>query len=124
MVADNVTGGGLATALVLSAPGRAVQARVTQIAEGSSAQSATSKVFQVPAHRSVVEELGRAPGSRKGTAFAMIVTPLAGSGPLYAGRVITGSGKGGALQSILPVPSALSTVTLPGARIALISPPG
>jgi hypothetical protein len=122
VVADNVTGGGLATALVLSAPGRAVQARVTQIPEGSSAQAATSKVFQVPAHRSVVEELGRAPGSRKGTAFAMIVTPLAGSGPLYAGRVITGSGKGGALQSILPVTSALTTVPLPSVRSALISP--
>lgn len=52
----------------------------------------------------------------------MIVTPLAGSGPLYAGRVITGSGKGGVLQSILPVPSALAMVPLPGARNALISP--
>ena len=122
VVADNVTGGGLATALVLSAPGRAVQVRVTQIAEGSSAQAATSKVFQVPAHRSVVEELGRAPGSRKGTAFAMVVTPLAGSGPLYAGRVITGSGKGGVLQSILPVTSALTTVPLPAVRSALIGP--
>jgi len=122
VVADNVTGGGLATALVLSAPGRAVQVRVTQIAEGSSAQAATSKVFQVPAHRSVVEELGRAPGSRKGTSFAMVVTPLAGSGPLYAGRVITGSGKGGVLQSILPVTSALTTVPLPAVRSALIGP--
>src|SRR5215472_759151 len=122
VVADNVTGGGLATALVLSAPGRAVQVRVTQIAEGSNAQAATSKVFQVPAHHSVVEELGRAPGSRKGTAFATIVTPLAGSGPLYAGRVITGSGKGAVLQSILAVPSALAWVPLPGVRNALISP--
>jgi len=122
VVADNVTGGGLATALVLSAPGRAVQVRVTQIAEGSSAQAATSKVFQVPAHRSVVEELGRAPGSRKGTAFAIVVTPLAGSGPLYAGRVITGSGKGGVLQSILPVTSTLTTVPLPAVRSALIGP--
>ncbi len=52
----------------------------------------------------------------------MIVTPLAGSGPLYAGRVITGSGKGGALQSILPVTSALTTVPLPAVRSALISP--
>src|SRR5262249_61764028 len=82
VVADNVTGGGLATALVLSAPGRAVQARVTQIAEGRSAEAATSKGYQVPAHRSVVEELGRAPGSRKGTACAMVVAPSADSGPL------------------------------------------
>jgi hypothetical protein len=123
VVADNTSGGGVASALVLSAAGHAVQARVTQIAQGSNAQAATSAVVQIPARRSLVEQLGRA-GSRHATVFAVIVTPLAGSGPLYAGRVITASGKGGALQSILPVPSALTTVPLPGVRGALISPGG
>jgi hypothetical protein len=121
VVAANTSGGGVASALVLSAPGRAVQARVTQIAQGSSAQAATSTVVQIPAHHSVVEQLGRA-GARHGTAFAVIVAPEAGSGPLYAGRVITASGKGGALQSILPVPSALTTVPLPAVRNALVGP--
>jgi len=121
VVAANISGGGVASALVLSAPGRAVQARVTQIKQGSSAQAATSTVVQIPAHHSVVAQLGRA-GARHGTAFAVIVAPEAGSGPLYAGRVITASGKGGALQSILPVPSALTTVPLPAVRDALVSP--
>jgi hypothetical protein len=121
VVADNTSGAGVASALVLSAPGHAVAARVTQIAQGSSAQAATSTVVQVPAHHSVVEQLGRA-GSRHGTTFAVIVAPQAGSGPLYAGRVITASGKGGALQSILPVPGALTTVPLPGVQDTLISP--
>ena len=78
-------------------------------------------MVQIPAHHSVVEQLGRA-GARHGTAFAVIVAPEAGSGPLYAGRVITASGKGGALQSILPVPSALTTVPLPAVRNALVGP--
>ena len=121
VVAANISGGGVASALVLSAPGRAVQARVTQIKQGSSAQAATSTVVQIPAHHSVVAQLGRA-GARHGTAFAVIVATEAGSGPLYAGRVITASGKGGALQSILPVPSALTTVPLPAVRDALVSP--
>jgi Family of unknown function (DUF5719) len=121
VVADNTSGAGVASALVLSAPGHAVTARVTQIAQGSSAQAATGTVVQVPAHHSVVEQLGRA-GSRHGATFAVIVAPQAGSGPLYAGRVITASGKGGALQSILPVPGALTTVPLPGVRDTLISP--
>lgn len=121
VVADNTSGGGVASALVLSAPGQAVRARVTQIAQGSNAQAATGTVVQIPAHHSVVEQLGRA-GARHGKTFAVIVTPQAGSGPLYAGRVITASGKGGALQSILPVPSALTTVPLPRVRNTLISP--
>jgi Family of unknown function (DUF5719) len=123
VVAGNVSGGGVAARLVLSAPGRAVAARVTQIAAGSSATAATSQVLRVPAQHSLVAKLGRASASH-GTAFAVIVTPLPGSGPLYAGRVIAASGKGGALQSILPVPSALTTVPLPGVRNALISPAG
>jgi Family of unknown function (DUF5719) len=125
VVAESVSGGGAASALVLSAPWRAVRAKVTLIPEGSAGQAgaATSSVVQVPAHNSLVDQLGRA-GARHGATFAVVVTPLAGSGPLYAARVTTASGKGGALQSILPVPSALTTVALPGARIALISPPG
>jgi Family of unknown function (DUF5719) len=121
VVAANTSGGGSAAALVLSAPGRAATVRVVEIAQGSGAQAATSKVLQIPAHRTLVEQLGKA-GSRHGTSFAVVVTPLAGSGPLYAGRVIISGGRGGVLQSILPVPSALTTVPLPTVRNALISP--
>ena len=123
VAAANVSGGGLASALVLSAPGRAATVRVTQIAAGSSAQAATSTVVQIPAEHSVVEKLGQESASH-GTAFAVFVTLQRGSGPLYAGRVISASGKGGALQSILPMTSALTTVPLPGVRSALISPAG
>ena len=123
VAAGNVSGGGLASALVLSAPGHAAVARVTQIAAGSSAQAAASTVVQIPAQHSVVEKLGHKSASH-GTAFAVIITVQPGSGPLYAGRVISASGKGGALQSILPVASALTTVPLPGVRSALISPAG
>jgi hypothetical protein len=123
VVAANTSGGGSAAALVLSAPWRAVAARVVEIAQGSGAPAATSKVVQIPAHHTLVEQLGKA-NSRHGTSFAVIVTPLAASGPLYAARVITSGGKGGGLESILPVPSALTTVPLPAVRNTLISPGG
>jgi hypothetical protein len=51
----------------------------------------------------------------------VIVTPLPGSGPVYAARVITTSGPGGAVESILPVPSALTIVPLPPVQGALIA---
>ena len=42
-----------------------------------------------------------------------MITPLAGSGPVYAGRVVT---QGGAVRSILPVTSSLTWVPLPAVR--------
>jgi hypothetical protein len=42
-----------------------------------------------------------------------VVTPLAGSGPVYAGRVVT---QAGAARSILAVSSSLTWVPLPAVR--------
>ena len=57
------------------------------------------------------------PGSSR-QPFAIVITPQAGSGPVYAARVVT-SGTGGLsapIASLLPVPSALTTITLPPAQ--------
>jgi hypothetical protein len=45
--------------------------------------------------------------------FAVVISPLPGSGPVYAGRVISAGGAGGTLQAMLPVASSLTTVPLP-----------
>ena len=47
--------------------------------------------------------------------FAIVITPAAGSGPLYAARVVT-SGTGGLsapITSLLPVQNALTVISLP-----------
>ena len=45
-----------------------------------------------------------------GSAFALVITPLAGSGPLYAARVeMQGQNT---VTSIIPAVSALTTITL------------
>ena len=70
------------------------------------------------AARTLALAVARPPGPRK--PFAIVVTPAAGSGPLYAVRVVT-EGTGGLsapLRSLLPVPSALTSLTLPAARDA------
>jgi len=46
----------------------------------------------------------------------VVITPLAGSGPLYAGRVVFRSGTGGRIQDMLPVASVLTKVPLPQVR--------
>jgi hypothetical protein len=53
------------------------------------------------------------PGAKRGAAFAVVITPLAGSGPLYAARVET---QNQSIVSIIPAASALTTISLPPVR--------
>ena len=123
LVAANVSSGGAVSSLVLSAPWRAAKVRITEVgAGGGQGPAAPGKVVLVQAHHSLLQQLAVPPGTRRGSAFAVIVTPLPGSGPLYAGRVVMSSGRGGALQSILPVSSALTVVPLPDVQDELVTP--
>ncbi len=116
VVAYNRAGGGTDSQLVLSAPGRAVRARLTEIGGTGKTQ-----VVQIAAGHSLIAVLGKGGGSGHASAFAVVITPLAGSGPLYAGRVIVGSGSGGRIQDLLPVASALTRVPLPRVRNVTIT---
>jgi Family of unknown function (DUF5719) len=120
VVADNLTGLGRSSTLVLSAPRGAARVSVAEIAAAGTAARQTQDV-QVPAGKSVVVALRAVRGAPRGTPFAVVITPQAGSGPVYAGRVIAGNGAGGVLQSILPVASALTTVPLPSVHQAAIT---
>jgi hypothetical protein len=123
VVAANVSGGGAASSVVLSAPWRAARVRITEVgASGGQGPAAPGKVVLVQGHHSLLEQLTAPPGTRRGSAFAVIVTPLPGSGPLYAARVVMSSGRGGSLQSILPVSSALTVVPLPNVQDELVTP--
>ena len=120
VIADNPSSGGRVSALVLSAPHQSARVNITQLAGGKTTRQ-HAQVVPVAAGKSVTVALRAVPGVPRGTAFAVVVTPLAGSGPVYAGRVIKGAGAGGVLQGMLPVASALTTVPLPAVRGAAIS---
>ena len=122
VVAANVSSGGAVSSLVLSAPWRAARVRITEAGAGGQGPAAPGKVVLVQAHHSLLEQLAAPPGTHRGSPFAVIVTPLPGSGPLYAARVVMSSGRGGALQSILPVSSALTVVPLPDVQDELVTP--
>ena len=72
----------------------------------------------MPAGHSEVVPLS--PPRRGGRAFAfgIVVTPLSGSGPVYAGRVVS---QNGIARSILLVPSSLTWVPLPAVRNSMTS---
>jgi hypothetical protein len=117
VVAGNTSGGGLAASVVLTAPAAAARVRLTETAPAGrgSASSAGStvtatQVVAVMAGRTLVQPVKAPRGAKHGSAFAVVITPLAGSGPVYAARVET-QGEN-SVVSIIPAASALTTISL------------
>ena len=112
VVAGNISGSGFAPSVVLSAPAGAARARLTEISESTG--SPASQVISVRAGRTLMVPVTAPSGAKRGAAFAVVITPLAGSGPLYAARVETHDQS--TVVSILPAASALTTISLPPVR--------
>jgi hypothetical protein len=125
VVAYNRSGHGNSCQLVLTAAGQAVRARISEsgaagtVGAGQSLNPEVGKVVQIKPHHSLTVTVGKDAGSKRTSAFAVAITPLPGSGPLYAGRVLV---SGGTLASVVPVPSALTTVPLPVVHSTVITP--
>jgi Family of unknown function (DUF5719) len=116
VIADNPAKAKGSASLILSAPQGAASVRISVAAAKSGIAPQSGKVVQVAAGRTIVVRISPPPGSAKTAAFTVVVTPQAGSGPVYAGRVIT---VGGVLQSILAVRSSPTWIPLPRVRDSL-----
>jgi len=112
IVAGNTSGGGIAASVVLSAPGAAARVRLTEIAPASKGSTSVtaSQVVAVKAGRTLAALVMAPKGAKHGSAFAVVITPLAGSGPVYAARVETQDHS--TVVSIIPAASALTTIGL------------
>ena len=117
VVAGNTTGSGPSATIALSAPAGAARVRLTEIAlatSGHAAGPSVSQIVPVQARHTLVVPVAPPKGSKSGSAFAVVITPLPGSGPLYAARVET-QGQS-TVVSIMPAISALTTTNLPPVR--------
>ena len=116
VVAGSTSGSGLAASVVLSAPAAAARVRLTEVAPASRGGSSVSgsQVVSVKAGRTLVAPVTAPHGAKRGSAFSVVITPLPGSGPLYAARVET-QGQN-TVVSIIPAASALTTISLPPVR--------
>ncbi|HET9969922.1 MAG TPA: DUF5719 family protein [Streptosporangiaceae bacterium] len=116
VVAGNISGSGLTASVVLTAPGTAARVRLTEIAPASHGGGSVtaSQVVPVKAGRTQVTPVTAPKGAKHGSAFAVVITPLAGSGPVYAARVETKEQS--TVVSIIPAASALTTINLPPVR--------
>jgi hypothetical protein len=123
VVAGNPATRGLTVGLLLTAPSAAARAVISVIgADGSVATPAGDQSVTVAAGHTLAVAVARpSPADRQ--PFAIIITPRSGSGPLYAVRVVT-SGTGGLtapLSSLLPVSSAMTSITLPPAQSSYLA---
>ena len=109
VIAGNTTGSGLSAEIVLSAPAGPARVRLTELA--TTAGVTSSQVVTVSAGHTLTAPITLPRNAKHGSAFALAITPLAGSGPLYAARVET-QGQN-TVVSIIPAISALTTITLP-----------
>ena len=127
VVAGNTTGSGLTASVVLSAPAGAARVRLTEVAQAPGGTAGTSaagsQIVSVRGGHTLVASVTAPQGAKRGSAFAVVITPLAGSGPVYAARVET-QGQD-TVVSILPAASALTTISLPPVRGSYdaVSPP-
>jgi hypothetical protein len=117
VVAGNPAARGVTVGLLLTAPSAAVRASISVISPDGTATTPPGgdSVTVAPGHTLAVA-VPRPTGGRE--PFAIVVKPQAGSGPLYAVRVVT-SGTGGMsapVTSLLPVPSAVASIELPPAE--------
>jgi hypothetical protein len=93
----------------LSAPQAAAQVQVSELTATGQAGVSFGTV-QLGAGHSAVVTLPTPKQGNRPAPFAVVITPTAGSGPVYAGRVVSANGT---VRSILPVTSALTWVPLP-----------
>jgi hypothetical protein len=115
VLADNPASSAGSTELVLSAPQKAASVRITTASSSVSAIGQQGKVVQIKAGSSV-RLRAAPPHGAKTNMFALVVTPLSGSGPVYAGRIIS---SGGSVQSIMPVPASPTSISLPAVQESL-----
>jgi hypothetical protein len=118
VVAGNPSARGVTVGLLLTASSAAAHASISVIAaDGTVTTPAGDQSVAVAAGHTLAVTVAR-PTQGGRDPFAIVVTPQHGSGPLYAARVVT-SGTGGLsapLTSVLPVASAMTSITLPPAR--------
>ena len=102
----------------ISANSSITTSKISSLSSSSSAARASSvtatQVVLVKAGSTLAVPVKAPKGAKNKSAFAVVITPLAGSGPVYAARVET-QGRS-TVVSIIPAASALTTISLPPVR--------
>ncbi len=117
VVAASPAGAAGTTEIVLSAPQQAASVRITQAVPGKALTGQPGQVVHIPAKSATRIRLKLHKKAANASLIAVVVTPLTGSGPVYAARVAI---SGGAVVIVLPVNSSPTRIDLPSVRQSLV----
>lgn len=118
VVAASPAGAAGTTALVLSAPGKAARVRVAVAVPGAPLTGQKGQIVSIAAKSATKVPIKLPKREARQTLVALLITPLPGSGPVYAARLAQ---SGGAVQSVLPVVSSPTRIDLPPTRQSLVA---
>ncbi|HVB41551.1 MAG TPA: DUF5719 family protein [Streptosporangiaceae bacterium] len=118
VIAASPAGRAGTTELVLSAPGRAASVRIMRAAPGSLLTGSAGTIVKIAGKSATEVRVSLPKRAGKASLIGIVVTPLPGSGPVYAARIAM---VGGAVQAILPVVSSPTSVQLSDASESLLA---
>ena len=119
VIAASPVGSAGKTQLVLSAPGRAAKVRISEAVAGAPLTGQAGQQVDIAARSATKVKIGLPKNAGRGVKLvAILVTPLPGSGPVYAARL---ANVGGTLQTALPFVSSPTVIDLPEVRQSLAS---
>ncbi len=118
VLAASPIGRGVSSELVLSAPKGAARVQIVQGLPGAVLTGQPGQVLQIPARSTIEVRIKLPKRSAKATEIALVVTPLKGSGPVYAARVEL---SGTTVETILPVITSPTQISLPDVRESLVA---
>lgn len=118
VVAASPAGAAGKTVVVLSAPGHAASVRIAQAAPGSPLTGQTGQLVHIAAKSATKVRISLPKHSGSAAVMAIVVTPVNGSGPVYAARLAVA---GGSVLTVLPVVSSPTRIDLPDVRQSLVT---
>ena len=122
VIAASPVGSAGKSQLVLSAPGRAASVKISEAAPGVPLAGQNGQIIKIGARSATKVKIGVPKQARRTVKLvAILVTPLPGSGPVYAARLAV---VGGSLQTVLPIVSSPTVINLPVVRQSLAGVPG
>lgn len=116
VVAAGPAGQAGTTEIVLSAPGKAASVRIAQAAPGAPLTGQSGQIVRIKARSATTVKLKLPKKGPATSLMAVVVTPLPGSGPVYAARVAI---SGGNVMTVLSVGSSPTRIDLPAVRESL-----
>jgi hypothetical protein len=118
VVAASPAGASGTTEIVLSAPDKAASVRISQAAPGTPLTGQSGQVVKIAARSATKVKLKLPKQGSTGALMAVVVTPLPGSGPVYAARLAI---SGGTVVTVLPIGSSPTVIDLPSVRESMLS---